>query len=145
MSTPGTVPPADPSSLSALEDNDLVSRLDDLVRRERLTTLDILVHLSEVDRRGLWRTLEYRSMFDYCVRRLRYSEGAAARRLRVARLIARHPRVCDRIREGRVTLCAVSKIATAVLDDGGVGATRFDVGRILNRVQAQLSGGGIVP
>lgn len=130
-----TVPP----SITALSDDDLISRVEDLVQRERVTTLQILFHLAEVDRRRLWRDLEYRSMFDYCVRRLRYSEGATARRLRVARLIARHPRVHDRIRDGRLSLCAVSKIASAVLDDGRVDLIAAVEGKRLDQVDAIMA------
>jgi len=134
-----TAETAVPPSISTLSDDDLISRVEDLVQRERLTTLEILFHLAEVDRRRLWRDLEYRSMFDYCVRRLRYSEGATARRLRVARLIARHPYVHDRIRDGRLSLCAVSKIASAVLDDGRVDLIAAVEGKRLDQVDAIIA------
>jgi len=130
--TPSTATP----SIRALSDGDLVARLDDLARRERLTTLEILFHLAEVDRRRLWRDLEYHSMFEYCTRRLRYSEGATLRRLRVARLIARYPDVHDRIRDGRLSLCAVSKIAPAVLDDGRADLLAAVEGKRLDQVDA---------
>jgi 5-methylcytosine-specific restriction endonuclease McrA len=134
-----TAETAVPPSISTLSDDDLISRVEDLVQRERLTTLEILFHLAEVDRRRLWRDLEYRSMFDYCIRRLRYSEGATARRLRVARLIARHPYVHDRIRDGRLSLCAVSKIASAVLDDGRVDLIAAVEGKRLDQVDAIIA------
>jgi len=130
---------APPPSIRALTDADLISHLDDLVRRERLTTLEVLFHLAEVDRRRLWRDLEFHSMFDYCTRRLRYSEGATMRRLRVARLIARHPAVHERIRDGRLSLCAVSKIASAVLDDGRVDLIAAVEGKRLDQVDAIIA------
>ena len=74
-------------SLSGLSDGELLSRVKDLVARERAVTLEILVHLIEVERRRLHVGLGYASMFEYATRHLGYSESAAARRIRVARCI----------------------------------------------------------
>lgn len=126
-------------AVEKLTDDDLVARLDGFAQRERLTTLEILIHLGEIERRRLWRTLEYRSMFDYCVRRLRYSEGAASRRIRTARLIARYPRVIERIRERRVSLCVASRIARAVLEDGRADLIDQVEGKRLDQVDAMLA------
>ncbi len=68
-------------SLSGLSDRELLSRVKDLVARERAVTLEILVHLIEVERRRLHVGLGYASMFDYCTRHLGYSSSAAARRI----------------------------------------------------------------
>lgn len=125
--------------LDSLDDDSLIARVDSLTRLERCNTMEILLHLVEVDRRKLWRPLEYRSMFDYCVRRLRYSEAAAGRRIRTARLIARYPYVYDRIRQGRLTLCAVSKVARAVLDDRRPDLIDRIEGKRLDQVDAILA------
>ena len=63
------------SNLRALSDDSLQSRLLALVRRERVTTLDILHHLNEVGRRKLHLTLGHGSLFKYCTERLGYSES----------------------------------------------------------------------
>lgn len=125
--------------IRGLSDDALIDRVDSLSRTERCDTLDVLRHLIEVDRRRLWRTLEYQSMFDYCVRRLRYSEGAASRRIRTARLIARCPRVYHRIRDGRLSVCAVAKIARAVLDDGRTDLIDQIEGKRLDQIDAIIA------
>jgi len=122
-----------------LTDGDLIARTEGFSRDERYTTLDILLHLAEIERRRLWRTLEYRSMFDYCVRRLRYSEGAAGRRIRTAMLIARHPVVYERIKVGRLSLCVAAKIARTVLDDGRVDLIDMVEGKRFDQVDAILA------
>lgn len=127
------------ADLESLTDDALVESVDDLSRRERLTTLEVLLHLVEIERRRLWFSMEYRSMFDYCVRRLHYSEGAANRRIRTARLIVRYPAVLDRLREGRLSLCVVSKIARAVLEDGRTDLIDQVEGKRLDQVDAILA------
>lgn len=71
--------------LSRLSDRELLSHLQALSRRERLTTIEILKHLNEVEQRRLHVKQGFSSMFDYCTRSLRYSASAAARRRRRAR------------------------------------------------------------
>ncbi len=53
-------------ALRGLSDRELLSRVKDLVSRERAVTLEILVHLIEVERRRLHVGLGYASMFEYC-------------------------------------------------------------------------------
>ena len=65
------------SQLNRLDDAQLLQRLDVLTRKERETTLEVLRHLGEVDRRRAYVPLGYGSAFDYCIRRLGYSHSAA--------------------------------------------------------------------
>ena len=53
-------------SLRSLSNNDLLNRLNKLVRQERDLTCEILLHLIEVENRGIHRGLGYSSMFVYC-------------------------------------------------------------------------------
>ena len=46
----------------------------------------VIDHLREVERRQLYLTLGFSSMFDYAMRELGYSTGAAWRRLKAMRL-----------------------------------------------------------
>src|SRR5439155_756634 len=71
-------------------------------------TLKILFHLIELDKRGFYRELGYSSLFDFCTRKLHYSESSAYRRISAARSIAKHPELIDLFLEGRVTLCSIS-------------------------------------
>ncbi len=55
-----------PTSLRGLSNGELLARVKHLVSREREVTLEILVHLIEVERRRLHVGLGYPSMFEYC-------------------------------------------------------------------------------
>jgi 5-methylcytosine-specific restriction endonuclease McrA len=97
--------------LNTLSDKDLMSRLERLRRTERETTVEILRHLNEVERRQLYLRLGFSSMFAYCVGHLRYSESAAGRRVQVARCVATFPEVAVFLERGEVSLVTVSLIA----------------------------------
>ena len=70
--------------LSGLTDHELLARVQKLRGGERETTLEILRHLNEVERRKLHLTLGYSSMFVYCTEHLCYSESSAGRRVQSA-------------------------------------------------------------
>jgi hypothetical protein len=114
-------------SLSVLSDRELLSRVKDLVSRERAVTLEILVHLIEVERRRLHVGLGYASMFDYCTRHLRYSSSAAARRIHNARCIRDFPEVLGLLEKNEVNLSTVSLVSSIL--------TRENYKDILNRVR----------
>ena len=74
-----------------LSDRDLLKRMQLLVQRERSLVTEILHHLREVERRKLYSDLGYKSLFDYAVRELGYSEGQAGRRIQAMKLLRELP------------------------------------------------------
>jgi 5-methylcytosine-specific restriction endonuclease McrA len=98
-------------SLSALDDDELLTRLRELRCREREITLEILSHLNEIERRKLHLKRGYSSMFVYCTDHLRYSESAAGRRVQAARCIAKFPQVAELLRSGGVNLSTLGLVA----------------------------------
>ena len=74
-----------------LSDRDLLRRMQLLVQRERSLVTEILHHLREVERRKLYSDLGYKSLFDYAVRELGYSEGQAGRRIQAMKLLRELP------------------------------------------------------
>jgi 5-methylcytosine-specific restriction endonuclease McrA len=99
------------SALKGLSDKALLAQIQKLRRREHLSTLDILLHLNEVDRRNLHLKLGYSSLFDYCTQHLKYSASAATRRVQTARCIRRDPEVYGLLEKSQVNLSTVSLIA----------------------------------
>ncbi len=93
----------------------LLSRLHKLVAREKQTTLSILLHLAEVERRDLYLEYGFSSLFDYCVGALGYSRSAAGRRIATARCVYRYPEIFDLLDSGEVNLSTVGLVAP-VLD-----------------------------
>lgn len=90
--------------LDELTDGDLFSRLQAICVDARRIDMSLIVHLMEVQRRRLDLASACSSLFDFCVRRLGMSEGAAFRRITVARLAGRHPCLLDHLERGTVTL-----------------------------------------
>ena len=60
-------------SLRSLSDQQILSRIQSLTKQERSLTLQVLLHLNEIERRRLHLKLGYSSMFDYCTAGLGYS------------------------------------------------------------------------
>src|SRR5262245_9427027 len=71
--------------VSRIADQELITRLRRLVRADQTLHVRLLVHLGEVDARGLYREHAYSSMFAYCVEELRMSEAEAYLRIQAAR------------------------------------------------------------
>ena len=99
-------------NLKHLTDTTLLNDTLVLVRKEKETSYEILHHLLEIDRRKLFAELKCSSLFDYCVRVLGYSEGAAQRRISSARLMVKSDEVREALKEGEVNLTQLSLIAT---------------------------------
>ncbi len=79
------------SQPQSLSDRDLLKRMQLLVQRERSLVTEILHHLREVERRKLYSDLGYKSLFDYAVKELGYSEGQAGRRIQAMKLLRELP------------------------------------------------------
>lgn len=96
-------------NLYHLTDKTLLNDTKFLAARERELLTKLLHHLKEIDKRKLYSDLGYRSMFDYCVRDLGFSEGSAHRRIQGARLLADLPQIEEKIENGLLNLSNISK------------------------------------
>src|SRR5215471_4610349 len=90
--------------LSLLSDTELLARIPAFIQAERSAIADVVEHLTEVERRRLYLEQACSSLYTYCCERLGYSEDAALKRARVARLSVRLPRVLDELRSGAIHL-----------------------------------------
>jgi hypothetical protein len=99
------------TALSGLSDRELLAHLAHLVHRERAVLRDVLLHLAEVEARKLHLKLGYGSLFDYCTRKLGYSESAAGRRIQVARCLRRFPETDELLAQGQVSLVTLAMVA----------------------------------
>ncbi|MBT8494137.1 MAG: hypothetical protein KJO07_13865 [Deltaproteobacteria bacterium] len=97
--------------LKDLSDRQLLGGLEAAVGRSRRADAEVIRFIAEVDRRQLYREQACSSMFNYCVERLGMSEGAAYRRIRVARLSRQFPEVLDALAGGRVHLVGLQLLA----------------------------------
>ena len=92
------------TSPKTLSDQELLSRLDALAHHERSATVELIVHLIELDARKLYRAEGFGSLFRYCTDALRLSEHAAYGRIEAARIAQTFPVVLDRLADGSVNL-----------------------------------------
>ena len=101
----------DVTTVSSLSDADLLTRVERIVQGERHATVVLIVHLAEIEHRGLYLREGYGSMFNYCVQSLHLSEYAAYHRIEAARLAVRFPALLEALERGDVHLAAVRQIA----------------------------------
>jgi len=92
-----------------ISDKDLLTKASFLVKIERKSHILLLEHLQEVQRRRLYADLGYSSMFKYLTKELKYSEGAAVRRINTLRLSNKVPEVKKLIQTGELSLEVASK------------------------------------
>jgi len=100
--------------VARLGDQALIDSLQRVLAQERSAHARLLVHIAEVDARGIYRECAYSSMFDYCVHALHMSEAEAYLRIRAARLSREFPRVLDMLAAGELHLSALKLLAPAL-------------------------------
>ena len=135
-------------SLRSFSDRDILSRTLELTRRERAVTLQVLLHLVEIERRQLHLKQGFSSMFDYCTSALGYSEPAAVRRIRAARCVARFPEVLGLLEANEVNLSTIARISR-VLNAGNktllLERIRGRSQREVDRIRAEYQPGTMMP
>lgn len=127
------------SFLRSLSDKQVLSRITELVHRERSLTRGVLLHLNEIERRRLHLKLGYASMFDYCTTGLGYSSSAAARRIRTARCIARYPEVLALLKANEVNLSTVSQVSRVLTPDNNTSLLDRICGKSQREVDAIIA------
>ena len=73
--------------LDALSDRELLRAACELAESHRRIEAELVAHIAEVERRGLYRDEGFSSMFGYVTGVLGLSESAAYRRIRAAPLL----------------------------------------------------------
>lgn len=101
-------------NLKHLSDDQLISKTKLLAKQERELLTVVLHHLSEVGRRRLFSALKFKSLFDYAVKELGYSEDQAYRRVKAAELLQQVPEIEEKIETGTLTLANLSVVASVV-------------------------------
>ncbi len=96
--------------LEHLTDQTLLADTKSLAARERRITTELLWHIKEVDRRKLYCDLKQPSLWAYLVHELKYSEGAAQRRIVAARALGTMPHLERKIQEGSLNLNTISTV-----------------------------------
>ena len=96
--------------LKQLSNKELLSQTKSLVQKERNLHIRILHHLREINSRKLYFEMGFSSLFDYTVRELGYSEGAAYRRIKAMKLCQDLPETENQLQSGKLSLSAASQL-----------------------------------
>ena len=102
--------------LQKLSDSDLLASVRRAAAHEREATLQVLLHLHEVERRRLFLERGYPSLFEFCVSELGYCAGSAQIRIESMRLLRDLPsesectRVMEKLDSGTLKLTQLSAI-----------------------------------
>ena len=105
--------------LNRLSNSEVISRLECLVLSEKETATEIIRHLAEVDRRRLYASEGFSSLFEYVTKKLGYSKTSAMRRISVARAAKKLPEVFSYLEEDKVTLSSLNACGDLLLGEHG--------------------------
>jgi hypothetical protein len=127
-------------TLTHLLDQTLLVELKSLVAQARATTALLIAHLGEVDARRLYAPAGYPSMFEYSVGELRFSEQAAFKRIRVARVARRFPVVYGMLADGRLSLSAIIMLTAYLRPEHGEELLTAAAGQTKAAIERLLAG-----
>ena len=104
------------AQLKSISDDDLLSRLSELLLQSRRVESELVAHIGEVDARRLYAREASSSMFVYCTEVLNLSESEAYLRIAVARASRKHPMLLTMLGDGRLHLSGIAKLAPCLTD-----------------------------
>ena len=93
-----------------ISDRELLMKTKSIAKLEQQTTLDLLTHLQEVDRRSAYVQTGHSSLFSYMVDELGYAQSEAALRVNAMRLLKKLPEVKEKLETGALTLSSAASI-----------------------------------
>lgn len=89
---------------------DLLSQIKKIVAEERRITTELLKLLARAERERLYARRGYGSLYEFCVKELGYSEGAAVRRVKAMRLMKEHAEVEGKLATGALSLSVATQL-----------------------------------
>jgi len=95
----------------------LLRETTEFTKQERWVTARLLVRLAAVEKRELYATCAYSSMWEYCLGELGMSDESAGRRLWAARKCREFPALFDALADGRIHMTAIHTLATHLKPD----------------------------
>ena len=117
------------AALAALNNEEVWTGLDAELSTEKRCMANVIAFLGEVEERRMHLEAAYGSMFAFCQKKLRLSDGESFRRLRAARLVRRFPILLPALAERRVSLSNV-----VLMHDH---FTEENVGELLGRMEGK--------
>ena len=110
-------------TLHNISNDELILRMQKLVRTERKVMHLVLLHIAEIESRKLYADLGFDGMYSYLTQGLGYSESAAYRRLQSARLLKQIPSVAESIEDGSLNLSQLTQVQKCLKQSAKQGET----------------------
>jgi hypothetical protein len=98
------------NNIRELKDENLLIHTKKLVVEERAKTLEVIESLQEIYDRRLHSKCGFKSMHEYLVNELKYSDGSAYRRLSAMKLTQDLPEVKQSIADGKISLSTAAAV-----------------------------------
>jgi len=99
-------------NLKHLSNEDLHLNTLSAANKERMSTIEVLWHLREIDKRMLYAIKGYRDLKEYCVKELKYSEGSAWKRISAMKSLVEVPEIEEKIERGSLNLTQLNMART---------------------------------
>jgi hypothetical protein len=134
--------PGGAPSLAQLSDDELLANTRRLVGKSNQLMAALLLHLAEVETRGVHRSRCCASLYTYCIYELRFSEDAAARRSAAARFVKQFPALLDAIAAGELHLTGLLMIGPHLTPQNEVevlGRAKFRTKKELAKLVRELN------
>ncbi|HXK18757.1 MAG TPA: HNH endonuclease signature motif containing protein [Polyangiaceae bacterium] len=134
--------PGGAPGLAQLTDDELLANTRRLVGKSNQLLAALLVHLAEVETRGVHRTRRCASLYTYCIYELRFSEDAAARRSAAARFVKEFPALFDAVADGELHLTGLLMIGPHLTPENHaevLGRAKFRTKKELTKLVRELN------
>ena len=93
-------------------DVDILRDIKKFAGLERKYGLMVIEHLEEVARRKLFVDLKYKSLLEYAIKELGFSESSANRRITALKIVVEFPEVKEKLATGETTMGMLGDITT---------------------------------
>ena len=120
-------------------DETLLASVTKLTGSHRQLTAELVAHLAEIEERDLQLVAGFSSMFEFCTKALRLSEGEAFRRILAARLCKRFPIVYGLLASGHVNLSTLELLRPWLTEENNEELFAAVAGKRKHEVQALLA------
>ncbi len=135
-----------PSVLRKLDDDEFIHQMELTAGIEHAATIRMFHFINDLERRKLFLDLGYSSVFDFCVRRIKYSSSQAGRRIQAARCCRRYPEFFGYLRDHEVCVMTLAMIESIITDDNKDeivtrvrGASRREVERLVSEYRPAVA------
>jgi 5-methylcytosine-specific restriction endonuclease McrA len=99
-------------NIQKLTDTQLHNKLLLLAKKVKLLDMEIINHLQEMEVRKLYSEYGYTSLYDYCLRALKFSEDQSYRRIKSMRLAEEMPIVKESLKSGDLTIANATMLGS---------------------------------